>query len=81
MVVLNVLCRTVARWASTGRLPATDGRRGRRYDVGRFLEARVMAERTEERKRQTGPPAGWVVLADVAADLRISRSHLRMGRG
>lgn len=46
--------------------------------MGSVLEARAtQAELANEGKRQTGPVAGWVLLADVAADLRISRSHLR----
>ena len=34
MRLLGVSCSTVARWARTGRLPATRAIRGRRYDVG-----------------------------------------------
>ena len=42
MRLLGVSCSTVARWARTGRLPATRAIRGRRYDVGGVLEEKAL---------------------------------------
>ncbi len=82
MRLLGVSCSTVARWARTGRLPATRAIRGRRYDVGGVLEERALAKAAADaaaaRKKQSeGPPAGWVWVAEAAASLGISRNPLR----
>jgi len=80
--LLGVSCSTVARWARTGRLPATRAFRGRRYDIGGVLEeralAKVAADAAAARKNQRDDPAaGWLLVADAAASIGISRNPLR----
>ncbi len=79
--LLGVSCSTVARWARAGRLPATRAIRGRRYDVGGVLEerafAKVAADAAAREKQRDDPPAGWLLVADAAASIGISRNPLR----
>lgn len=81
MRLLGVSGATVARWARTGRLPATRPTRGRLYDIGGVLEAKAAAQRAAEAaardKLSCRTPAGWMLLADAASDLGISRNPLR----
>ena len=74
--LLGVSCSTVARWARTGRLPATRAIRGRRYDVGGVLEERAVAKAAADaaaarKKQRDDPPAGWLLVADAAASIGI----------
>lgn len=73
MALLNVSCRTVARWASVGRLPATQPTHHRRYDVGGILDALAQAERAAAEVHPVGPPEGWVPMTKVAAELVLRR--------
>lgn len=77
MDLLNVSCRTLARWASSGRLPATQPTHHRRYDVAGILEARAQAELAAREVRRVGPSEGWVRITAVAAELRITMNELR----
>ena len=82
MRLLGVSCSTVARWARTGRLRATEPLRGRRYDVGGFLDDRAAAKAEAEAAaarvvRSVEPPAGWLSVADAASGIGISTNPLR----
>lgn len=41
------------------------------------MAARLAAEAAARNKPSVGPPVGWVSLADAAADIGVSRGHLR----
>ena len=75
MTLLGVSCSTIARWARTGRLPATRPTHHRRYDVGGELESR--AARAAREVRPAEPPEGWVTVPELVAELGIHGILLR----